>query len=108
MQRRRIFGLAINLMTHNLREPMHAWTRLLRLMATALGARATVSLQDCLLPETHQALVQERRCHMARKPATAEALAGRGWVKSYEQHQRVRQRLSQEYPRHPAPRVWPN
>ena len=64
MQRRRIFGLAINLMTHHLREPMGAWTRLLQRMATALGASAAVSLQDCLLPETHQALVQERRRHM--------------------------------------------
>ena len=61
MQRRRIFGVAINLMTHHLREPMHLWTRLLRLMATALQARASVSLRDCLLPETHPALELVRR-----------------------------------------------
>jgi hypothetical protein len=105
MQRRRIFGLAINLMTHHLREPMGAWTRLLQRMATALGASAAVSLQDCLLPETHQALVQERRRHMARKLATNAELTGSGWAKSYQQHQDVRQRLSQEYPNPAAPSV---
>ena len=106
MQRRRIFGLAINLMTHHLREPMGAWTRLLQRMATALGASAAVSLQDCLLPETHQALVQERRRHMARKPATDAEFTGSGWAKSYQQHQDVRQRLRGAGPAPPSVAEW--
>ena len=102
MQRRRIFGVAINLMKCRLSTPMGQWTPILQRMAGA-QARQPLSLVDCLLPAAHPAVIAEEKFHKRRPEPGRAALGGKGWHQCFKQHEAIRQRLRNEYPDRPAP-----